>query len=95
MAHTRHLHHKILLTLASESGPYLVAAWVIQCITILPNVREIDGRLWAESDGPGKGARIRRAFRSSWPGGRRHIARGPRARRDFRDGIPRHAHTAG
>jgi two-component system NtrC family sensor kinase len=49
MAHTRHLHHKILLTLGSVSGLYLLAAWTIQELTILPSFRALE-RQHAEQD---------------------------------------------
>lgn len=42
MAPPRHLHHKILLTLGSVAGLYLVAAWLIQVLTILPSFRALE-----------------------------------------------------
>ena len=49
MAHLRHLHHKILLTLGSVSGLYLLTAWTIQELTILPSFRALE-REHAELD---------------------------------------------
>lgn len=42
MAQTRHLHHKILLTLGSVASLYLLAAWLIQELTILPSFRALE-----------------------------------------------------